>query len=333
MWATQKSWQDIEKAIKKDDRYKFDTSTPLAQCDIQDGEIILPRNVGPLSIQNFELTPNAINQVCARTNTPAAYYKKLRAEAPDLADQILRHGMHASEDTILFRGRGARCRAILSEKFTPVDNNVIGEIFSRVLRNEPHTIIGYGLSDESFFMKVALDDSAIKDPSDVAGSRLRVGMYFRTSEVGAGNAVSLPFMNRESCLNDATLVAERIIKKRHVGFSLSAARRMLTREMNWTLLEASRLLESCLRLRDYKIFDTVEAINRLAKATKLPKSIAKATNESFSRQYQPENNAWACVNAFTFAAQSMSAPQRALTEASAGKMYSQSPKFWEAITA
>lgn len=165
------------------------------------------------------LTDHAHSQVANRLGIPKKYYDRLRQDhAPILAANV--HGLMQREPKrFMVRTLDGQVRAVMSDRFRPLDNDLMLEAALPVLQQRPNLeITSMQLSERRLYLQVV--DHQVEGevkPGDV----VRAGFTLSNSEVGAG-AVSVEEMIwRLVCSNG--LITANAMRRHHVGRKLGSS--------------------------------------------------------------------------------------------------------------
>lgn len=169
----------------------------------------------------FPLRSNAFAQLCSRAGAPSSYIASLPSK---LQMACVNHGMQqkARQNGNLVRLAGGEIRAILSDRYAPLDNHMVIEVLEKTLRSAGMLAdvrvrsISTGLT-ASLRMTLPGSDLIIENPRK-KGDIVEVGLDLLNNEVG-GRAVSItPVLWRLACLNGMRS-ADRSHQQslRHVG--------------------------------------------------------------------------------------------------------------------
>lgn len=168
----------------------------------------------------FPVTEHAHRQIGTYAKIPAEYYDRMRKEQPALLAQNVNTWLHdKSDDKRLVRTLDGQVRAVLSNRYRPLDNHDLVQAVLPVLAE--HTdlqVVSTQITDSRFFLKVLFPriEGEIKK-----GDAVQAGLTISNSEVGDGSLQVSPLIYRLVCLNG--MIAESAMKRSHVGKSLSAS--------------------------------------------------------------------------------------------------------------
>lgn len=330
-------WDDVEQRIRLDDEGKYDTTVPIQSMRFQEGELVLDQPT-EMGYKHLSMTDHATQQFCSRFGIPVKYYRDVSKRNAKLSDSMLNDGVsHNMVDlalnsrkskNMLVRCKGRVVRAGLSDKYSAFDNKHVAEICHGLTEGQfDHTIRSFSLSDSGFWMKITCDDLTVKDPSS-EGNFLKIGFVIGNSEVGKRQLTSNPFIFRQACTNDAVTVAEKSVAQRHVHLDHETLRLMMTQSIAYAIRTGEEQLNKVLESREVLIKNPASVIKALCKKSQFSRKNQDSVLQAY--QVEPEENAWAVVNAFTRAAQQIEdSDQRIEVESLAGNWMTQTDKFWD----
>jgi len=147
MQELQKLYNDL---VHKNTK-KVDVLAPLASIRfiaednknymiIQDGEVLPSEfndyNSGNIEGRKIHLTQHALQQICSKVGIPMSYIMKCD---PELRQHNMNHWMQKSTDNNLIRcildNGSSRVRAVLSDKYTPVDDSFVVSSLNNAIEN------------------------------------------------------------------------------------------------------------------------------------------------------------------------------------------------------
>ncbi len=170
-----------------------------------------------LSLPSFAVTDHAHRQIAARIKIPQNYYDRMRAEAPGLLDESVRHWFNTNPETRMVRTLDGQARAFLSDRYRRIDNYDLMQTALPILAEvEDMQIVSAQVTDARLYVKAVFPrlESEIK-----VGDPVQSGLMFSNSEIGMGQMVVTPLLYRLICLNGC-VVNDMGIKRRHVGSNI-----------------------------------------------------------------------------------------------------------------
>lgn len=241
--------------------------------------------------QPMEVGEVAHDQIAEKVGIPRKYYDRMREEAPELLDQNVNHwfqkpqvdekGQPKPHDQYLVRTLDGRVRALLSNKYRPMDNADFAEAALPVLAELDLMIVSCEITERNLLIK-AVDRRIERDIPTGAkmGSghsifdTLSPAITLRNSEVGCGSLAALTSVWIKQCTNLSTF-SERSVRKYHVG-----AKREEGDGIQELLSDKSKLLSDAALWSS--IQDIVKAAFERARFDALVDDIAATTQDKIS---------------------------------------------------
>lgn len=209
--------QEIER--QKDARKDYVASLPAISA-VSDNKVTM------LNIQGIGQMPMkevAHDQAAEKLGIPKKYYDRMRVESPELLDRNLNHWLSASKDKAMVRTMDGEVRALLSNKYRPLDNDQLAEAVLPVLATKNLMILSCEITEKRLYIK-AVDKGIEKNIP--AGGKMGAGHHIfdtlspaitiSNSEVGYGALSVLTSVYTRQCTNMATF-AQRSMRKYHMG--------------------------------------------------------------------------------------------------------------------
>jgi hypothetical protein len=222
--------------------------TPAALQTPYIEDAITSAGVG-MSAREWELTPHAFRQWCAKFNVPSKFLAKLAdwgegIEYNQLSMDIMRTHMKVEDKRILLRGLMHDdqyvCRAVLSPSYSFIENyDVLTAVFEGLKNCREEHGIGFEPGEASIsdtHMRARINMPQLKTVSEAllrdyvspfSGQRgtdnpvVFMGIEVRNSEVGSGSFTLVPSVIVEVCNNGMTLT-EDIFRKVHLGSAMES---------------------------------------------------------------------------------------------------------------
>lgn len=169
----------------------------------------------------------AHEQMASKLDIPKKYYDKMRVEAPALLDMNINHWFEKQKDTFMLRTLDGNVRAVLSDKYRPMDNADLAEAVLPTLMELDLKILSCEITERRMLIK-AVDKRIEKDiPSGAKMGQghtifdtLSPAITISNSEVGYGTLGVLTSVYTKQCTNLATF-SERSVRKYHLGNRLA----------------------------------------------------------------------------------------------------------------
>lgn len=169
--------------------------------------------------ESFPIQDHAHSQIGSRLNIPKKYYDRMRDAAPDLLAENVNHWFHKTQEKRLVRTLDGSVRAFLSDRYRPLDNDMVAQFVLPILSAMPIELSSCEVTHRRMYIKVTLP-SLRRDVG--IGDIVQAGVIISNSETGLGTVSVLPQLNRLVCMNGMTM-NEFGMKKYHLGKSLGAS--------------------------------------------------------------------------------------------------------------
>ena len=157
------------------------------------------------------------DQLADATGVPMQYYRRMRTEAPELLANNLNTWMARSASRHLVRtihGEGIPvARALLSDRFRPLDNSQLLEAILPTLHEQGVTIASCELTERRLYVK-ALNQRVTGEVK--VGETVMAGIAISNSEVGLGALTVQPLIYTLRCTN-GMVVEDISMRRHHVG--------------------------------------------------------------------------------------------------------------------
>ncbi len=165
-----------------------------------------------------QVEPQAHTQFANRLGIPKRYYDKMLIESPELLMDNVNHWLHDKPENRLTRTLDGRVRAFLSDRYRPLDNDLVCQFVLPVIGEMGVEISSCEVTDRRLYIKVTMPmlQREIK-----VGDVVQAGLVVSNSETGLGTVSILPQLLRLVCSNGMT-VNEYGMKKYHLGKALGS---------------------------------------------------------------------------------------------------------------
>lgn len=163
-------------------------------------------------IDAFDITTHAHDQLATSIKIPRQYYDRMAAEAPQLLLNNVNHWLAANPQQRMVRTLDGSMRAMLSDRYRPLDNfDLLGAALP-VIQQHGASIMSCETTDTRMYLKVVMP----KIETEVKrGDVVQAGLVISNSEIGAGALKVEPFIYRLVCLNGMTM--QSALRRYHVG--------------------------------------------------------------------------------------------------------------------
>ena len=176
-------------------------------------------NVGE---ESFAIEDHAHAQIGSRLNIPKKYYDRMKAESPHLLAENVNHWLHTTQEKRLVRTLDGKVRAFLSDRYRPLDNDLVAQFVLPVLGELPIELSSCEITRSRMYIKVTLPSLSRDVGKPGVGDIVQAGVTISNSETGLGTVQVFPMLMRLVCMN-GMMINEFGMKKYHLGKSLGAA--------------------------------------------------------------------------------------------------------------
>lgn len=155
----------------------------------------------------------AHEQLASKLDIPKKYYDRMKDNDIDLLSTNVNTWLKQDTDNRMLRTTDRMARAILSDRYRPLDNDVILEAVLPVLmEHSDMQVVSAEITDRRMYLSVI----SPKLTGDVkVGDTVQQGLTISNSEVGLGTVRVEPLWYRLACLNG--MIRATAMKKYHIG--------------------------------------------------------------------------------------------------------------------
>lgn len=221
--------QELER--QRTSRADFVADQGAIEVRVVEGEIVAE---GLPKLNAVPFTNYAHKQLADHLEIPARYYDRMQANQPQLLAENINTWLHADpENKRMLRLLDGRVRAVLSEKYRPLDNIELAEAVIPTLLEHEIQIVSSELTETRMYIKGILPSLSDKLPDGLQfgvghnavalgrnaygrDGRLVSAIVISNSDVGNGSLRVEPSVFTTWCTNLAILF-EAKMKKYHVG--------------------------------------------------------------------------------------------------------------------
>lgn len=167
----------------------------------------------PIEKHHWDTGPIAHEHIGQKLQIPKPYYDRMKESAPALLADNVNHWLRQSDSRHMLRTVGGTARALLSDRYRPLDNDMVLEAALPVLmEHRDFDVVSAEITDRRMYISVV----SKKLTGEVKkGDVINYGMIISNSEVGAGSVRVEDYVYRLACLNGAIMATA--MKKYHVG--------------------------------------------------------------------------------------------------------------------
>ncbi len=167
----------------------------------------------------FGMTDLAHNQLADGLSVPKTYYERMRADAADLLTQNANYWLSRSPAKHMIRTLDGQARAVLSDRYRPLDNLDLAEAVLPIIRDKQWMVRDCEITERRLYIKVVsqeLKRTIIKGRRHGNDHVVHPGLVISNSEVGLGAFRATPSLHWPHCFNIA-MVDEAGTSRAHVG--------------------------------------------------------------------------------------------------------------------
>ena len=312
---------DVRDLIHADALGTWDTFAPCNTLTIKDGALAFLNERGDEA--RLTPTPWATGQLCARLGIPASYFRKCPTILQDVqAMYWLRESAARGinlESRWLLRAKGETLRAVLSERYSPLDHTELVEVLAPFTKAH-HQVDWLDLSDEGLHLRI-VDPHRTRDV--LPGDGLSVGIHISNSEVGSRSISIDALVYRLVCTNGLIRLVKgkSLLKQRHVHIGRPRLVAAIEEAVSQAWSEAEGFLEQMKRTTQMPVQDVEGTLERLGEKWHLSKAVQDDLLSSLLREpVQIQETVYGVVNAVTNVAQRLSSDARYDMEVLAGHL-------------
>jgi hypothetical protein len=296
---------------RADKKHDMIADTRVIQYDHETDSI----TVGGGEAASYQVNDHAHGQIAEHVGIPAAYYKRMREDAPELLGRNIREWFDRYPARRMVRTLDGTARAFLSDRYNRMDDDAFANVVLPAIFETPGAEVeSCGITALRTTIKFT---SPRKTREVQKGDAVQFGVAFSNSEVGAGRLTGSLFAKRLVCLNGMVIEEEQFAsthlgkrhgKQRDLGevFKLDTIKAdgeatiLKLRDFTSDIL-TDRFLDAQVAkmqgLTEVKVEDPVKAVERLAKQH----SFAEATRNDVLKHLIEggDLSMWGLANAVT----------------------------------
>lgn len=218
----------------------------------------------------------------------------------------------------LLRVKGDTVRAVLSERYSPLDNATLMNTLLHQLSSR-YRVDWFGLSSESLHLRL-IDPEKTREvlPDDA----LSVGVHLANSEVGLRAVTVDALVYRLVCKNGLVRLVKgkSFLHRRHVYLDEARFAAALQEAVAGALGEAESFIEQLASTTKQRVEDGTGTLEQLAKQRGLPDHLLRAMTNVLHQEGKQSETLYGVVNAVTEAAQRLPDEARYDLEVLAGHL-------------
>lgn len=299
----------------------------------------------------FEVNDLAHDQIAARLQIPAKFYRRMRHDHPEVLAGTVNHLWAAEPADAMFRTMNGRVRAVLSDRYNRIENGEIARVVLPVLMDKGNELrpVACEVTERRLYMQFVSE--RVKGDVKV-GDTVQAGVTISNSETGHG-AVSVQAMAWRLWCKNGAIAPTGNFRVHHVGRRISAEE-----DLNSIFSDETRRADDTalmLKVRDTVLAaldevhfaKQIEKLQALATGAKLADPVAAVQVLSKKMDFSDTEGTdilrqliegadltpYGVLNAVTFQAHAAPSFDRAIDfEAAGGKMIEFTKADWKEIT-
>lgn len=210
------SLNDFFERLESIERSKEDYVVPSTKMFMSD-----PETIGIDGLKGFSLNEVAHGQLADKLDIPRKYYNKISGY-DGLREQNVNTLLSTAKSKYTIRTIENTARAVLSDKYLPVDNYLVMKEVLPVFKKFPEIQIKTSvLTDRKMYLQAFFPHTQ-KDI--VPGDAVQYGITLTNSEVGLGAVRVESTVHRLVCSNG--MIGKSIVNKNHVGRRIEESENM-----------------------------------------------------------------------------------------------------------
>ena len=220
---TGKSLTELAREIERQRETRKDYVVPTKMTNIVPvmGDVMLSLS----GHEALDINDLAHRQLGTYTDIPAAYYDRMRKEAPALLAGNLNHWLTGMADNRMVRTLDGRVRAYLSDRYRPLENADLAEAVLPVMLEADLEIISCEITERRMYLKavdkrinrdIPTGKNRMGDGSHVIFDTVSPAITISNSEVGSGSLSVETGVWTRACTNLA-IFGQRSLRKYHIG--------------------------------------------------------------------------------------------------------------------
>lgn len=200
------TYRDFADEIGRREHLKKDLIVPA------NGMAMIDDNHITIGDKEYGVNSVAHAQFADKLSIPKRYYDNM-AQIPGLRQANVNAWLHESDKNYMVRTLDGDARALLSDRYKPMDNYMLVKAFLPVLNGiEQFKIMATNITDTKMYLQVVFPgiSAAVK-----VGDIVQWGVIATNSEVGHGAFDFRTMIYRLSCKNG--MIGSSVLKRNHVG--------------------------------------------------------------------------------------------------------------------
>ena len=327
---TRHGLRELQQRIQQDDAGKWDLTVPRDRLALSYGRLVLPEEHLDDRPELLTLSPWATAQACQRLGIPGPYFARCSAPLQDAQfnhwawrtgdePDEERDGRTGTPRPWLLRCQGESVRAVLSDRYAPLDNaDLVGTLVP--LLEDRFEVRGLSISPESLHLRL-VDPRLCREvlPND----RLMVGVHVANSEVGKRAVTVDALVWRLVCLNGMVRLVQgkSLLRQRHISWDRPRFADALRVAVSEAVTAGAGLIDRLQASTREPVPDVEGVVRAIARQASLTRSVQERVLQALSATAPPQQDrVYGLVQALTFTAQSLSPDDRYDLEVVAGRL-------------
>lgn len=209
-----KSLQELAREVERVENEKKDflaNTTALSMGVREDDKPIIELAISGQGF--YGINPIAHDQISDRLGIPRGYYNRMKKDHPELLAENVNHWLEKEPSRRMVRTLDGSVRAVLSDKYRPLDNYpVLGAALPVLAEHKDLTIKSCDLTERRLYIQAVSErlQGEVK-----VGDVVQGGLILSNSEIGLGMVKVEALAYRLVCKNGA--IVGDSMRRRHVG--------------------------------------------------------------------------------------------------------------------
>ena len=327
---TRHGLNELHRQIAQNDQNKWDLTVPRDRLALTNGRLVLPEEYAGEYPESLTLLPWATAQACQRLNIPAPYFARCSAPLQDAQfnhwawrtgeePEEERDGKTGTPRPWLLRCQGEGVRAVLSDRYAPLDNaDLLGTLVP--LLEDRFEVRGIDLTSESLHVRL-VDPRLAREvlPND----RLLAGVHVANSEVGRRSVTVDALVWRLVCLNGLVMLVKgrSLLRQRHISWDRPRFADALRVAVSDAAMAGAGLIDRLQAATREPVPDVEGVVRAIARQASLTQAVQEKVLTALQATPPPQQErVYGLVQALTFTAQSLPPDDRYDLEVTAGRL-------------
>lgn len=327
------SFAQVRDRVRTASSGSWDRLVETGEITMEDGRLRIGAGNGTEDA-GLALTPWAASQLCHRLGIPTPYFRRCpvelqddqvnywvrRAAAAQEADEASRRSRgQAARTRWLLRAQDDRLRAVLTERYAPLDNEVLVEHLMPLVADRFHAD-WFDMDDESLHLRM-FDPALAREV--LPGDPIMAGIHVSNSEVGKRAVTVDALVYRLVCSNGliALVKGKSLMHRRHIGIQGVSFEKELEQAVWEATQAAGGMLERFAATVRQPVTDVEKTLDRIGLSWDLSKSTQELVRDALLRETPSQQQTlYGLINAVTHAARWLPLDDRYQLEALAGSL-------------